>query len=252
MNLKTFCIDQHINYQEINVENEIFNKFYEIINPNNDAITAIPDGCIDVQFLWKNGEVEVHVCGSFLEVGISRTGNYDKCFGIKFNPGVVPNCVKDNVEEVVNNRYILKSHDHIRDMLLYVQQDHTLQDKANFFINRYAISPLVESNAITDYIIDKIKAHHGAINIGKLTQMTGYSHCYNNRIFKKTTGMTIKRYASILKVQQAIECIRNSGTDEIYELLGYYDQAHFINEFKKFTSFTPKKYMKNIDNIRIV
>ncbi len=48
-------------------------------------------------------------------------------------------------------------------------------------------------------------------------------------------------------MQKALELLtKENKTDcEIYDRLGYYDQAHYIHEFKRFTSLTPNAYRKN-------
>ena len=53
MNRKTFYINDRIIYNEISVQTDSINKFYEIHNPDNERIVAIPDGCIDIQYVWK-------------------------------------------------------------------------------------------------------------------------------------------------------------------------------------------------------
>ena len=42
-------------------------------------------------------------------------------------------------------------------------------------------------------------------------------------------------------MQKAIRLLQNDDIDydAIYEELGYYDQSHLINDFKKFTTYTP-------------
>lgn len=39
---------------------------------------------------------------------------------------------------------------------------------------------------------------------------------------------------------------------EIYERLGYYDQAHFIKDFKKNTSLTPSRFERANSQYKIV
>ena len=46
--------------------------------------------------------------------------------------------------------------------------------------------------------------------------------------------------------------MQNSLTYEIYERLGYYDQAHFIKDFKKNTSLTPSRFERANSQYKIV
>lgn len=52
MEFKTFCKSSTTTYREIKVEHELYNKFYEIINDNKETILSIPDGCVNIWFLW--------------------------------------------------------------------------------------------------------------------------------------------------------------------------------------------------------
>ena len=52
--------------------------------------------------------------------------------------------------------------------------------------------------------------------------------------------------------KRQIYYLQNNLTYEIYERLGYYDQAHFIKDFKKNTSLTPNKFGKVNSELNIV
>ena len=56
-------------------------------------------------------------------------------------------------------------------------------------------------------------------------------------------GMSIKQYSDIIRIQQAIYGIETNNLDFIYENLGYYDQSHFIRDFKRYTLLTPSRFL---------
>lgn len=82
MNLKTFCMNKKIQYEEIVLRDPMINKIYEINNPEQKQIIGVPDGCVDIQAFWKDNTVSAYVCGSFQRAAISDTGSYEKCLGI--------------------------------------------------------------------------------------------------------------------------------------------------------------------------
>jgi len=60
-------------------------------------------------------------------------------------------------------------------------------------------------------------------------------------------GVSPKQYLRIMRFQKAIEAIENNATvrwSKIALESRYYDQAHFIHDFKLFSGFTPNEYMK--------
>ncbi len=244
MNMKTFCIKQNIAYKEIKVNNPVFMKFYEINNPENQEIIAIPDGCVDIEFVWKGDEAGAYVCGSLLNGTISRIGTYDRCFGIKFHPGIIPDCFKSSMKFIINNRCELKEFMKFEGMEEALSGKKSLEDKVDFFIEHFNQTKMPEPNIITTYVIQKVREESGLINVKELIDTIGYSHCYTDRVFKDYVGVSIKKYASIIRLQEAIDIIREKKADEVYDRLGYYDQAHFIHDFKRFTSITPNALSK--------
>ena len=257
MNLKTFCINKHIVYKEININSTIINKFYEIYNPRYEQIVSIPDGCIDIELVWKNDKMYSLLCGSLVEGTISKIGIYDYCFGIKFNPGMLPDCIRANVNEVVNNRYDLYHFvsadkiDNLRESKIF--RSGTFEDKIDYFLHKFDCSACKsEGEVITSYIINEINKRSGYINVSKMVEDIGYSHCYTDRVFKNVVGFSIKKYANIIRLQESIDILSKKNQQEIFERLGYYDQAHFIKDFKKFTRITPKVYTKTEQEVRFV
>lgn len=244
MNYKSFCMKRNIDYKEIVVNNRVFNKFYEISNPDCQDIINIPDGCVDIEFLWKGEAVSAYVCGSLLSGRMAGIGMYDRCFGVQFNPGVIPECFRKHMTYIVNKRCELKKFINLEELQETLSKELSLKDKADYFINNFKEQVIIETNSITTFITKAIKQEDGYINITELISTTGYSHCYVDRIFKNNMGISVKKYANIVRLQQAIEIIKDNKADEIYERLGYYDQAHFIHEFKRFTSITPSMFIK--------
>lgn len=251
MNHKSFCMKRNIGYREIVLNSKIFNKFYEIVNPEYQDIISIPDGCVDIEFVWKGDTAGAFVCGSALSGRISGIGMYDRCFGVRFNPGAVPECFRKSMSQIVNNRCRLEEFMPTKEMLRVLHKMDTLEEKIDYFLLHFKLQEEIETNIITSFIIKAVKEESGFINIAELVNTTGYSHCYVDRIFKNNVGVSVKKYANIIRLQQAIDIVKDNKEDEVYERLGFYDQAHFIHEFKRFTSITPMVFLK-MNEISIV
>ncbi|MGB1287666.1 MAG: helix-turn-helix domain-containing protein, partial [Aggregatilineales bacterium] len=66
------------------------------------------------------------------------------------------------------------------------------------------------------------------------------------QVFREDTGFTPKRYMRLLRFQQALQHLAHQTALDYVDialLCGYYDQAHFINEFRYFSGITPSQYM---------
>lgn len=76
------------------------------------------------------------------------------------------------------------------------------------------------------------------------------------RVFADHVGLTPKRYFRVERFQQAVRWLRRAeprGLAHLALACGYYDQAHFIHDFRAFAGFTPTEYVrrqKGSDGVR--
>jgi AraC-like DNA-binding protein len=99
--------------------------------------------------------------------------------------------------------------------------------------------------SLLDYATDMITQSNGMLRIEELASQTGYSKRYLDMLFKEHVGLSPKSLANILRFQNvyqpwAQEKVQKFLNANLYSY--YYDQAHFIKEFKRFTGYTPQKY----------
>ena len=100
--------------------------------------------------------------------------------------------------------------------------------------------------------INRIDDSKGTINIKGLSSLVCLSDKQFNRIFADYVGMNPKNFLRIIRYQSVLLKLQNSNIkatkavdflDLVYDC-GYYDQSHLINNFKEFTGYTPKEYIK--------
>lgn len=85
------------------------------------------------------------------------------------------------------------------------------------------------------------------MRIDTLAEILNLSKRQMERVFLSEVGLAPKNFARVLRFQKVF-ALRNrkpyvSLTELAYEC-GFSDQAHFINDFKSLSGFTPKKYFK--------
>lgn len=86
----------------------------------------------------------------------------------------------------------------------------------------------------------------GNLRLADLAETVGYSHKYIDKVFKLQTGETMKNYANKVRIEKAVKLIEENRMSEIIDLLGYYDQSHFITSFKRYKGMTPRQYKESI------
>lgn len=97
------------------------------------------------------------------------------------------------------------------------------------------------------YAVSRIIQHPDIMNLRLLSSQIGYSQKHFIDLFRNQVGVSPKAYLRIMRFQKAILDIESKQDIRWSSLAlesGYYDQAHFINDFKLFSGFTPVEYMQ--------
>ncbi len=105
----------------------------------------------------------------------------------------------------------------------------------------------IQPNPFVQYAVDQILLHPGRVSLETLSRKVGYSQKHLIQMFKEEVGLPPKAFLRIIRFQRAIEEIERRGAIEWSHLAldcGYYDQAHFIRDFKRFSGFTPEQYLQ--------
>jgi len=103
-------------------------------------------------------------------------------------------------------------------------------------------------NDIFKAICDFIVLHKGHIERKDLSDIFSLSENYIHKLFIKKMGISFKPYSRIVRVTNIIAEVYSTNNGDWIELLmkyGYFDQAHFIKDFKSITGKTPQQYYKS-------
>lgn len=252
--VRTFCLSNKVDYTEVYLNSDIYYKYYEINNPDKLDIVGFPDGMIDIQVGLSNGKITIQFVGSFLEGNIATTTNFEKCFGLKLRPNVIPACLVGKMQMLNENMRI-----NVSDLLniesgnveKLFEEECTIENKIEIMNSIIKREYIQNHNEIITYILNAVNRKQGNINVADIINGLGYSHRYSDTIFKNNVGFTIKKYARIYRLQEAMNMLVENAENVCYEL-GYYDQSHFIHDFKKFSSFTPTAFKNVMESMRIV
>jgi len=83
-------------------------------------------------------------------------------------------------------------------------------------------------------------------NIDQLQMHLNLSYRSVHRLYKKRLGIPPKEFLNIKRYRKGVRQLRQTRTftDLAYQV-GFADQSHMIREFKKYTGFTPRHFLKN-------
>jgi len=96
---------------------------------------------------------------------------------------------------------------------------------------------------LVEGLCHSISRNNDSFDLDRLAAEFGFSERYIQRLFLNYVGITPKSFFSVQRFNKSLGLVRSANmslTNIAYEC-GYYDQAHFIKEFKSYTGLTPSQ-----------
>lgn len=237
--------------------------------PVDDMKLVVPNANLKLTVSYQNGIVAAVNGKTFLskEHDITLTGLVDvpvildtdadvmtETIGIEFNPLGAYRFFHFNLNEIQNQIYSI--HDLLGKtgkQLTEQINETTTTDQKIAVLQQFLLHQLSQQNEdpVFDFCIQKIIASKGRITIKELEKKTGYSSRWLNMKFNEKIGVSPKNLSSIIRFKQYFQAFINGDErsffrNDFYEL--YYDQSHFIKDFKRFTGLPPTRFEKQIND----
>ena len=141
-----------------------------------------------------------------------------------------------------------KFHD-LREQLLAAKSIDRMFQLVEGFLLQQASSKLQIDGAARciEYAVSSMIHKPTLRRLHQLSDEIGYSQKHFIDLFRRQVGVSPKQYLRIMRFQKVINAIEHHKFvhwSQIALESGYYDQAHFIHDFKCFSGFTPNEYVK--------
>src|SRR6266542_1706273 len=142
-----------------------------------------------------------------------------------------------------------RSHDHGRDSAVVLaaftvtgaaDKVRRVQLIEDFLIAR---APNTRPDPLVSAAVSWIEETRAMARIEELARRVGLSQSALERRFRRVVGASPKKFASIVRLRHVLH-LRSMGADffSIAHAAGYYDQSHFIKDFKRFSGFAPESF----------
>ncbi|MCF0056341.1 helix-turn-helix domain-containing protein [Dyadobacter sp. CY356] len=114
-------------------------------------------------------------------------------------------------------------------------------------VEQFLLSHLkdIQTDKLIVEAIKLIYRTNGTIRIKELNEKLSISQSPFEKRFRKVVGTTAKKFASIVRFNTVLDNLNQtkSLTEICYEN-NFFDQAHFIKDFKQFTGDTPENFKR--------
>ena len=181
---------------------------------------------------------------------LELTGNLS-VFSIVFQPQGLMQFFKFPLHEICNQNVPLQyiNGQAGRDLEEKMAEASTFQQRVNiaetYFYNLLKNNYMDFEFRRINHVVELIKRTHGIINVSLLASKACLSRKQFERVFSQQIGISPKQYLKIIRFQFSLFQKQQNNNLNITELAyesGYFDQSHFINDFKSFCGLTPKQY----------
>ncbi|HEX5229777.1 MAG TPA: helix-turn-helix domain-containing protein [Bryobacteraceae bacterium] len=199
-----------------------------------------PDGCVDILYDREKGlrvigamTVEQrydHVPGTFIT-------------GVRFRPGMAGTFLGASPAELTDGSVSLDD--------LWPRRSRDLQQRLDDAMSiRDAMRLLIDSVAAPESApspvqraIDALTLANGNADLDALARHANLSPRQFRRRVLEESGLTPKHLARVLRFRHACQIARAAGRRPDWAVIaldaGYFDQSHFIRDFREFTGRTP-------------
>lgn len=247
----------HPNYQErltswstVGIKKDaLFYQFKTPKEPEKCNSTLLPDACLNILFSCDQGK-HAFISGTFLKPRVLELSPDTEYFGFKPYSTLGLKAPSIQFAELVENftDFSLVFPDSGK-LIHSLCSAKTFEERIQAF-NLFAMDTMIDhdySPSFIDYFAVMICSARGNVLFNNMEQVTGYSERYCREKFKDSHGLSPKQYSSIMRFQNAMKGLLSPQYDDLSSLAcdnGYFDQAHFIRDFKKYTSIPPSAFRR--------
>lgn len=226
--------------------------------------TIVPDGCMEMIFHYGDFYRQyTGNCNSIIQPKCFVIGQLTRpleiqpagktgIFSVRFHPNGFLPFATIPIKEMKNTAVSLeklfgKDGQEIEEKILTANST----SKRIKLIEAFLLNRLTDTKTIDRMVkstVTTILTANGQFSIDELSKQTNINRRQLERKFSSAIGLSPKQLSKTIRLQATLKILLNKKFTSLTALAyenKYYDQAHFIKDFKELTGFTPKEFYGN-------
>jgi len=232
---------------------------------NTQRQRIIPDGCIEMAFIlgddikrYTSGDEFIlqpraMVLGQTIEPFYIEPTGYVNTFAVRFYPYGIANFVTTPINNLANKETpieLLFEEKTAKELEQKIIQAADTKERIeiieNFLLHKLNNKATIEN--IVKTTIDVLLSTKGSKPINAILKEDLSKRRQLERKFLKQIGISPKQLGKVIRLQTALKMLLEQQPESLTRIAyesEYFDQAHFIKDFKEFTGTTPKEFLEN-------
>lgn len=182
---------------------------------------------------------------------VKPNGSKNFCIVVEFKPNTAKYFIPEKLHNFQNNLVDLSEiwgNDAIqlsRKINKEIIGLNEIKQIEDFFVNKF----ITQKRSVIDNSVHTILSSNGFVAVNGLAAKAGLSAAQFRKRFNEEIGISPSQYCKITRINTSLAILEKDykkSLTELTYLLGYFDQAHFIKDFKSITGTTPKSFKKAI------
>ncbi len=232
---------------------------------NTQRQRIIPDGCIEMIFILGDDikrytsedefiiQPREMVIGQITEPFFIKPIGHVNSFAVRFYPYGFANFVPTPIKKLANKETPIALLFGEKPAIELEQKiiNATTTEKRIEIIESFLLSKLKHKSTIDNIVkdtIDTLFLTKGSMPINSILKDELSKRRSLERKFLKQVGISPKQLSKVIRLQTALKMLLNKQSESLTKIAyesEYYDQAHFIKDFKEFTGTNPKEYLSD-------
>lgn len=225
----------------------------------------VPDGCMELIFILGDNikrytsenefiiQPRAIIVGQITEPFTIQPVGYVHCFATRFYPYGITNFIEtplknlENKETPIAELFGTSIANELEQKIIHAANT---QQRIEI-IETFLLNKLNEKTTIDNIVkstVNALLSTSGSSSIKVILKDDLSKRRQLERKFLSQIGMSPKQLGKIIRLQTALKLLINQKAETFTEIAyesEYYDQNHFIKDFKEFTGTTPKEFLSD-------